>query len=194
LLDAGTRVELLAARLVSWGVSAPERLTIDVTVARDYLDSEREGHRQAVTLFELARKGEVELAAAPQGYRLDVEGDLAERLRATFREEGVAEARQLAYPSRVTYPGPNLFPGAYVPGFGEAWTEVVATWRSHEWKPPQGEDRFHVETHVMEGRDVFLTDDRPLRVMCRRLREEHGVPVVAMSLAEYLNRRTETPD
>jgi rRNA-processing protein FCF1 len=46
----------------------------------------------------------------------------------------------------------------------------------------------------MEGRDVFLTDDRPLRVMCRRLREEHGVPVVAMSLAEYLNRRPETPD
>ena len=171
-------------------MASSERLTIDATVARDYLDSRREGHVHAVELFALARKGELELAAAPQGYRLDAQGNLAEKLRATFATESVAVAPQLAYPSEVTYPSEDLFPGAYVEGFGEAWADVAATWRSHEGKPPEGADRFHVETHVFHGRDIFLTDDRSLRVMCRRLYDEHSIPVVALTPAEYLEARS----
>jgi hypothetical protein len=171
-------------------MSSSERLTIDATVARDYLDSRREGHVHAVELFALARKGEIELAAAPQGYRLDAQGNLAETLRATFETESVAIATQLSYPSEVTYPSDDLFPGSYVEGFSEAWADVVATWRSHEGKPPEGADRFHVQTHVFHGRDVFLTDDRSLRAMCRRLCDEHSIPVVALSPAEYLEARS----
>jgi integrase len=88
-------------------MSPPERLTIDVSVARDYLDESREGHTEAATLFELARKGQIELATAPQGYRLDVRGDLAKQLRycVVFRDwqgkqrkrsaRTLAEARKL---------------------------------------------------------------------------------------------------
>jgi hypothetical protein len=173
-------------------MASGERLTIDVTVARDYLDARRAGHSDAVALFELARSGEVELATAPQGYRLDVRGDLAEQLQAAFENEGVRQAPQLSYPSAVTYPGKDLFPGRYVEGFGEAWSVVVEDWRSHERKPPTGPDRFHVETHVVERRDVFLTGDRALLVMCRRLTEEHGFPITAMTVADYLERRVLT--
>ena len=38
----------------------------------------------------------------------------------------------------------------------------------------------------MEKRDVFLTDDEGLLTMCRRLREEHGLEIEAVSLDEYL--------
>lgn len=93
---------------------APDRLTIDATVARDYLDARRERHARAVELVELARKGAVELSTAPQGYRLDASGDLAEQLRAMFANEGVTQAPQLAYASDVRYPSFNLIPGAYV--------------------------------------------------------------------------------
>jgi hypothetical protein len=166
-----------------------ERLTIDVTVARDYVDPLRPRHARAIELFELARRGAVELSTAPQGYRLDTTGDLAQQLESTFANERVAEAPQLAYASEVTFASENLLTGAYVDGFAEAWDTVFATWRSHEGKPPQIGDRFHVETHVLEERDVFLTDDRPLLAMCRRLREEHGFRLEAMGLVEYLDRR-----
>jgi len=46
----------------------------------------------------------------------------------------------------------------------------------------------HLETHVADERDVFITDDRALRAMCRRLRDEHGFPIESMGLAEYLQR------
>ena len=35
-----------------------------------------------------------------------------------------------------------------------------------------------------EGRDVFITNDGSLRAMCRRLRDEHNVPVTALPLEE----------
>jgi hypothetical protein len=165
-----------------------ERLTIDVTVARDYLDQSEARHEDAVKLFRLAQDGAVELATAPQGYRLDVTGDLAEQLDDMLAEEGVESARQLAYLSTVTYPDANLFPGHVVEGFGSAWQQLIETWRSHEGKPPGDEDQIHVETHVADGRDVFITDDRALRAMCRRLRDEHDFPVESMGLAEYLQR------
>lgn len=170
-------------------MTPPERLTIDLTVARDFLEPARERHLVAQELFALARRRVVELTVAPQGLRLDVGGDLAEQLQSAFGDEGVEEARQLAYLSEVTYPSPALFPGQYVSDFGPAWEHVVGAWRSHEGKPPKLADRFHVETHTLEGRDVFITDDRPLRAMCRRLSGEHGFQVVAMGLAEYLEAR-----
>lgn len=145
-------------------LTTSERLTIDLTVARDYLaaddEKRRERHKQAAVLLALAEAGEVELAIAPQGYRLDAQGDLAEQLRTLFSGQGVEEARQLASVSEVTYPSEDLSPGQYVDGFAHAWDLIIGTWRSHEWKPPKLADRFHVETHVLEKRDVFLTDDR----------------------------------
>jgi hypothetical protein len=182
-LVTGARARASAERPTLARVTPPERLTIDVTVARDLLDPKRERHGLATELFALAASGEVELAVAPQGHRLDAEGDLAEQLRATFADEGVEEAPQLAYASEVTFPSENLFVGHYVAGFAEAWDGIVATWRSHEGKPPKLADGFHVETHVIEERKVFVTDDGPLLAMCRRLRDEHGIPLEAMKLA-----------
>lgn len=150
-------------------MTARERLTIDTTVARDYLNPERARHPYALELFDLFRAGEVELVTAPQGYRLDADGDLAEQVRAILAAENVGEANQLAYPSEVTYPGENLFPGAYEPGFADAWNSVVETRPASNRWPPGTADRFHVETHVLEKRDVFITDDGPLLEMCRLL-------------------------
>ena len=170
-----------------------ERLTIDLTIVRDYFavddEQRRERHEQAVLLFALLAAGEVEFAIAPQGHRLDAEGSLAEQLRTLFASEGIEEARQLAYPSEVTYPGADLFPGQYVDGFAEAWELIVATWQSHERKPPESADALHVETHVLEERDFFITDDLALLTMCRRLRDEHEIPVEAMSVGDYLASR-----
>lgn len=171
-------------------MTAPERLTIDVTVARDYVDLCRPRHARALELFELARQGSIELSTAPQGYRLDANGDLAKQMNATFAIERVARAPQLAYASEATFPGDDLMVGAYVPGFAEAWN-AVATSRppSNKW-PPGIPDRFHIETHVLQERDVFLTDDGPLLEMCRRLHDEHAVNVVAKGLVEYLDSRS----
>jgi hypothetical protein len=65
----------------------------------------------------------------------------------------------------------------------EAWNTVLDDWRSHEGKKPkQPADRLHVETHILEGRDVFITNERGLLAMCRRLRDEHAFAVDAMSV------------
>ena len=117
----------------------------------------------------------MDLAVAPQGHGLDADGELGDPLRALFREHGVRQPPQLAYVSEATYPGEDLVPGHHVEGFSEAWDAVIAAWRCHERQPPGPGDRFHVETHVMEDRDVFVTDDEALLTMCARLREEHGV-------------------
>jgi predicted nucleic acid-binding protein len=163
-----------------------ERLTIDATVAFDYLDPNCERHALAVELFELAERGEVELATAPQGYRLDLSKgapDAVEQLREAFEREKVGEARQVARVSDVT-----VIPfvvGHYIKGFAEAWHAIAAGWA----KAPGPADQFHVETHLADGRDVFITDDRRLLVMCRRLRDEQEIAVEARSLEEYLARR-----
>jgi hypothetical protein len=163
----------------------PERLTIDATVVRDYLDPDQDRYALAVELFALARRGEVELAAAPQGYRLDVKGgDLADDLREAFEREEVLEARQVARVSEVTYLPFVL--GHYVEGFAEAWTTIADGWA----KAPGHADFFHVETHLADGRDVFVTDDKRLLTMCHRLNEEYGFSIVAMSLGDYLAERS----
>jgi hypothetical protein len=62
----------------------PERLTIDQTVAIDFLDPEAERRALAVELSDLFERGEIELAAAPQGYRLERRGDLSEQIPEAF--------------------------------------------------------------------------------------------------------------
>jgi len=91
--------------------------------------------------------------------------------------------------SEVTYPADNLFAGVYVEGVGEAWDAVIRSWRSYEGKPPQVNDPWHVETHLLSGADVVFTGDGPLLVMCRHIRREHGVALVAVGLDEYLGSR-----
>ena len=158
-----------------------EHPTIDMTVALDYLDPRQKRNALAVALIDLARRGEVEFAAAPQGYRLDLQGSragTAEQLRAAFSRERVEEMPQLSYPSAVTYPGSGLFPGNYVPGLAEAT----------KGSSPGEADRFHIETHIAEGRNVFITDDARLLRLCDRLSEQ-GFPIKAMTLGDYLARR-----
>ncbi len=169
----------------------PERLTIDVNIARDYLEPRRRGHADAVVLFCLARNGVVELATAPQGYRLDVHGALEAQLKTLLQGEGVTQAPQVARVSDVTYPSENLYPGPYLPRLDLAWTSIIAKWRSHERKPPQIEDRWHVETHIVAKRDVFITNDEALITMCNRLRDEHGIEIRAMTLHDYLAARSD---
>jgi hypothetical protein len=81
--------------------------------------------------------------------------------------------------------------GRVLDGFDEAWSEIVRTWRTHDGKRPEGGavDRYYVETHILERRGVFVTDDRALRAVCRRLSDEHGYPIVATPLADYLSSR-----
>jgi hypothetical protein len=68
----------------------PERLTIDASVWIDYRDTEgdRDRHPLALALFALAERGEVELWAAPQGYRLDLtRGNSGEQLNEAFERK-----------------------------------------------------------------------------------------------------------
>jgi Fe-S oxidoreductase len=165
------------------------RLTIDINVARDFMDSRRPNHDEARALFALNRS-EVELAIGPQGRLLDApNGQLAGDLAKLCNREGLVSLRQLAYLSDQTYPSDDLYPGQYVDGFKEAWTQVVETWKSHEGKPPRHPDDFHVEAHVFEERDAFLTSDASLLVMCQKLRTEHGIPILARTVTEYLEKR-----
>ena len=154
----------------------PERLTIDQTVLIDFLDESGDRHALAEELLDLAERGEIELAVAPQGYRAERRGDLTEQIAEAFTRKGVVEARQVARVSEVTYL--PLVLGHYVKGFPEACAGSSA---SHA-------DRFHVETHLADGRDVFITDDKRLLSLCERLRGQ-GFPIVAMKLGDYLDQR-----
>ena len=165
-------------------VSAPQLLTIDQSVVIDRLDERQERHELALRLFDLAREGVVELALASSGHIFDAKGNATEQQR-KLGALSVSSTPQLAYPG-VMFPGANAWPGAFVPGFSEAWKAVQDDWKTHEGRVPGGVDALHVETHVLVRREVFITDDRALGAMCHRLHEEHSIPVIAMSLAEYL--------
>jgi len=42
---------------------------------------------------------------------------------------------------------------------------------------------------LLDPAEVFITDDGPLLIMCRRLHDEHGLSMRAMRLKEYLESR-----
>ena len=171
-----------------------ERLTLDMTAIRDVAYEDRPRHSDAVRLLALAGNEEVELGIPPQGTLADLGGqfgsDLAERIAELATRPGVVGLPQLARLSDVTFPGENLFPGYFVAGFSEAWAQVVSSWKTHLGKCPGDFDRWYVEAHLADGRDVLVTDDRPLQVMCERLRREHGLPVETESLEESVARLT----
>ena len=75
-----------------------------------------------------------------------------------------------------------------MPAVGRAWDAVLTDWKTHESGRPNVEDRVWVETHVLERRDFFLTDDTALLTMCRRLLVEHDLPIVAVRPAAYLRK------
>jgi hypothetical protein len=163
-----------------------ERVTIDATVVHDYRNPKRSRHKAALKLFQLAQIGTIELSIAPQAFRLDASGDLHDEFLDIFEREQVREEAQIARVSEVTYPAEDLFPEMYDEALVEAWEQIASSWRSHEGKPPGDKDRWHIETHIVAKRDVFLTDDKALLSMCHRLEQEYGIPIRAMSLKQYL--------
>lgn len=114
----------------------------------------------------------------------------AQSLLELLNSPGVVELRQLAWPSAVTYSGPDFFPEKPVDGFADAWTAIAADWNG-PGRIPGDQDRWYVESHVARNRDVLVTDDRGMQTMCRRLREEHRIAVTAESLAVYAARFSE---
>lgn len=168
------------------------RLTLDMTAIRDLVYEDRERHPDGLRLLSLAERGDVELGIPAQGSLADLRGqlggELADRIKALHSRPGVVGLPQLARLSEVTFPGENLFPGYFVDGFSDAWDQVAATWKTHQGKCPGDFDRWYVESHIADRRDVLLTDDEPLRVMCDRLREEHGLPIRTEPLHDCVAR------
>jgi hypothetical protein len=171
----------------------PEQLTLDMTAIRDVLHADRKRHQDGLALLALAERGAVELGVPPQGTLADLrgqwEGDLAADLRNLARLPGVVALPQLARLSEVTFPSDNLYPGYYVGGFDRAWDQVATTWKTHQGSCPGAVDRWYVESHIAAKRNVLLTNDRALQVMCDRLRTKHQLPVQAEGLTEYIARR-----
>jgi hypothetical protein len=166
-------------------------LTLDMTAIRDAAYDERERHDDAQILLKRAERGEVELGVPPQGWLADVRGQfdgaLAERVQGLLARPGVVELAQVARLSDVTFPGEKLLPGTYVEGFQEAWNAIAADWNG-PGERPKDFDRWYVESHLLDGRDVLLTNDLGLRTMCDRLRKERGLAVHAESLEDYVAR------
>jgi hypothetical protein len=168
------------------------RVTIDMNVIRASLDRNRGGHADASRLLDAAARGNVELAVPPQGSLADLhgqyDGDLARDIDALLTKPGVVGLPQVARFSDVTFPSETLFPGHFLAGFDEAWDAVAADWKTHQGACPGAEDRWYVESHLLAANDVLATDDRALRTMCDRLREEHGLAIAAESLSECAGR------
>ena len=145
-----------------------------MTVVIDVAEQQPPRYEQGLELFARARRGEVELAIASSGQLFDNPYGAAQELI----ESGiVTETVQLAYPG-VMVPGSNAVPGASVEGFGEAWKAIAADWNG-PGRRPEATDALHIETHVLEKRDVFITDDEGLRTMCRRLHDEADIAIEA---------------
>jgi hypothetical protein len=174
---------------VARSAAAPERVTIDINVGWDY--TENDSLRPYIQhLLQFARDGVVQIAIASTGYNYDVteDGPKAERLRQLIADEGIEVLPQLSYVGEHTYPGTSLSPGAFDAAFAQAWEAMLESWKSHEGKKPGRKDRLHIETHLLCGRDVFVTRDRGLLVMCQRLRDECGFPIDAVRVDDYIAR------
>ncbi len=107
--------------------------------------------------------------------------------RRCLQEQASSNYRKLPGPRRL-FPSSSLFPGHFVASFDAAWNVIAAGWKTHQGACPGGEDRWYVESHLLAGNDVLVTDDRALRAMCDRLSVEHGLTVVAESLNEFVRK------
>ncbi len=94
----------------------------------------------------------------------------------------------------LLFPSETLYLGYYVEGFDEAWHQVVATWKTHQGRCPGDTDRWYVESHIAGHRDVLITDDRALQIMCDHLLTEHRLPVHSEGLSTYIARRGQPGD
>lgn len=163
-----------------------------MNVMRAYLDPKRAGHADATSLIAAAARGDVELAVPPQGSLADLHGqyggNLARDIAMLLSQPGVVRLPQVARLSDVTFPADNLFPGHFVEGFAEAWSAVAGNWKTHQGALPGDADRWYVESHLLAGNDVLVTDDGALRAMCDRLRVEHGLDVASESLGGFAGR------
>ena len=115
-----------------------KRLTLDMTAIRDATYEEREHHRDALRLLELAERGDVELGVPPQGSLADLRGqfgELAEQVQGLLARPGIVGLPQVARLYDVTFPGQNLLPSAYVEGFHEAWDAIAADWNGPGQRP-----------------------------------------------------------
>ena len=106
----------------------PELLTLDLNIARDFLDHGRAHHAEAVSLFELNGTA-VELAMGPQGTLLDANGQLRGEVAQLCRDENIGELRQLAYLSEATFLSDDLYLGQLVEGFQDDWAAAIANWK-----------------------------------------------------------------
>ena len=173
----------------------PDSVTIDINIAMDAIDERRERHRSALHLLQLADEGLVDIAVAPQGYRadLDLPGPVRDQVEHLLKSHGIPFLPQVARVSAVTYPSETLFPGAFSESLISAWDTVIATWETHRSRKPEVPDRWHVETHLVAGRSLLLTNDEPLVRMCQRLEAEHGLPIRAMNVEDYMKQRGTRP-
>src|SRR5215218_1738905 len=137
----------------------PELLTIDLNIARDFLEPKRAHHQEAVALFEL-NGSSVELAMGPQGTLVDADGELRQEIVQLLSDQNVGELEQLAYLSEATFPSSSLYPGQLVDGFKDDWMAILKSWKTDKGRPPEYPDDFHVEAHILHGRAVFITRDR----------------------------------
>jgi hypothetical protein len=104
----------------------------------------------------------------------------------------LGQGYQLPYLSDETYLDDEFYLDTGDENLTTAWDGVCATWRSdRDGKGPPGEnDAWHLETHVREKRDVFLTNDGEksggvLRAV-ERLNREHGFTINVMRLEEFV--------
>jgi hypothetical protein len=112
---------------------------------------------------------------------------------ACLEREGIRILRQLPYFSKVTLFSKGLHFGHGPPGFREAWAKSIENWderdpQGRKLNPPGKKDRWYAETHVHEGQDILLTEDRALLAMCRRLRVENGIRIDASTPRDYVAR------
>lgn len=166
-----------------------KRLTLDMTAIRDATDCRREHHPAGLELLGAAERGELELGIPPQGVLSDLAGSSGTELSRQITElqamPGVVVLRQVARLSNVTYPSDTLFPGAYIDGLHEAWNTETGKWNG-PGRCPGTFDRWYLETHLVNGRDTLVTDDRGLRTMCGLLGDGLGVDIDARSITEFV--------
>jgi hypothetical protein len=160
-------------------MSRPERVTIDMTVVIDLLEPDAERHADALKLLAMAEAGDVELGIAPQGHLHDNPDDRVRELRRRYPQVVFLELPQVAYLSEHTYPAPDLYLGNDDGKLANAMRQVSV----------DENDAWHVETHAVAGRDVFITDDDRLKKRIKRLNSEHGFTIDAMRLEEFVATR-----